>query len=214
MADPVLPGVFRAQCVLQGASNLPEDRYVTTWAFSGGTADDVASILGAMWIGGAVGQPTTGIGQWISGGVPRDNLEVRVYDLADPPGAREPLIETFTLPAAASPTILPSEVAIVATLGNSAQRRRRGRFYLGPLNLATSDATSGVARVANSAVQNIRDNCAWLSTQTIVPSNWGCISQVDGVFFAVDQGHVDNAFDTQRRRGEDATNRIPWPGVE
>lgn len=213
MADPVLPGVFRAQCVLQGASNLPEDRYVTTYAFSGGTAAQVVDAVSTLWVGGLTGGPATGIGQWISNGVPRDNAEVRVYDLSDPPGAREPTIFSFTLPAAASPTILPSEVAIVSTLGNSAQRRRRGRFYLGPLNLATSDSTSGVARVSNSCLGNIRDSCAALAGDEFGPV-WGCISQVDGVFFAVDQGHVDNAFDTQRRRGEDSTARLLWPGPE
>lgn len=212
MADPILANTYRAQLVLQGPSDLPEDRWVTTYAFQGADPGSIPDILGDLWAGGSGAYPGTGIGQWISPVFPRANATARVYDLSEPPGEREPVVTPVPVAPAMGSAAYPAECAIAVTLGNSAVPRRRGRFYIGPLNNATGVVANGALMVDGNVLGNIRDACAAVSLDTRM--QWGVISQVDGVFFPVDQGHVDNAFDTQRRRGEDATQRVLWPGPE
>lgn len=92
------------------------------------------------------------------------------------------------------------------------QARRRGRIYLGPFGqtvLGTTAVTSD--RPLAAAVTAIANAATALATATagaVVP--WVIYSPTNGSGAVVTDGWVDNAFDTQRRRGVAATSRTLW----
>lgn len=105
---------------------------------------------------------------------------------------------------------LPSEVALVLSFQGERvpgieQNRRRGRIYLGPLQIGMN--TSGrptstrITTIVNAA-KALGDGIA-----SDTGGNWVVWSGTSGVSTEVKNGWVDNAFDTQRRRGVDATSR-------
>jgi hypothetical protein len=160
--------------------------------------------------------------------------EIRFYDMADPE-PRVPLhTEPFNLPAAPNGDPLPGEVAVVLSfqgvkVSGQPQARRRGRIFLGRLDKDCSSAgrpsTSLMTSLAGAgqALLTASDGAAGWS--------WGIYSAAfDGMtrdengnvvphptreaytstFTAVDNGWVDNAFDTQRRRGLAASTRTTF----
>lgn len=144
------------------------------------------------------------------------------------------------LPNAASATNLPEEVAIVATFhatyGSTPERipggpagpegdtrpraRLRGRIYLGPLSVAASNQPSNEParphiNIQNSLVGAMARMSANLGTDGL---RWSVFSPTKALEAAdinaggaqVAAGWVDNAFDTQRRRGRRSTSRITF----
>jgi hypothetical protein len=113
---------------------------------------------------------------------------------------------------------LPSEVAIClsfASVYGSAiefqgetrpRARHRGRVFLGPLeSAAITDDSLGRAIPTTNMVADITGAAGFLSTTSTV--SWSQWSRKDGIFRAVSRYWVDDAFDTQRRRGEKARSR-------
>jgi hypothetical protein len=196
--------------VFENESGLPEDRFVNTWHFVSSEVDSaartaIAAQVISFYNGLATGQP---LATFLSGKIKRtaQASQVRIYNLADVK-PREPSIHTFTLEGGDSSQDLPNEVAV--TMSFYADRnlpRQRGRLYLGPLKLL------GVGNgVADSEVgANLKDGI-WqgLDAMALVSGNavWCVYSQMDGVMRPVSNVWVDNAFDTQRRRGAIASSR-------
>lgn len=140
--------------------------------------------------------------------------------LSGPPFA----VRSLTLPGNPPTTGMPGEVAIVQTYhgdlsgipekGPNNTRpaaNRRGRFYLGPLagNVMTIDSSTGRVKVLldvlglmNDAAGNYLKLSAQASSWT-----WSVFSRTLWQAFEVRGVAVDDAFDTQRRRGEDAAIR-------
>jgi hypothetical protein len=127
-------------------------------------------------------------------------------------------IEQFTLGAAVDGTRLPGEVAVVLSFHSlltdvpeevGATRpgaRHRGRIYFGPLNTASLDAsTATVEPATNAALRG-----AALSFMALTTAPWSQWSRADAVMRTITGGYVDNAFDTQRRRGIAATARTTF----
>lgn len=212
---------YTAQFILQGASNLPEDRYVNTFAFAedGGTpvshedaATGITSALETFYTTDPAALGT--LEQFYPLHVGTVG-EVRVYNFADDV-PREPIINTFAFSPGASGAI-PSEVAVC--LSYYADRNlptQRGRIFLGPLTRDTF-ASQGTAPARPS--QGFIDLIAACGTRLAVTGafggllRWSVLSRVIpgvGTFQPITDGWVDNAFDVQRRRGEDATARTTW----
>lgn len=84
--------------------------------------------------------------------------------------------------------------------------RRRGRLFIGPLVSGTSDATGDI-HVAATYRADLAAAAANVMAQNDTLSAWVVWSKMDGAVYPVAGGFVDNAFDTQRRRGPDATTR-------
>jgi hypothetical protein len=227
MADPRIAGTYRCQTILQGATDLPEDRFImsTAWNASAGppypTAEQMAGLLATVWnqfftvdhTGGAQALQILVAG-WVT------SAEIRVYDLDDIPPrvpAIEPLAATFGATSG-----LPSEVALVSSLvATRNQPRTRGRFYFGPLANTTGVITAGTssddARPAAGLRDRLRAATEYLGTTHLLvdgPDSWNVdlavVSQVTGTSNVVTGGWVDNAFDTQRRRGVSANARTTW----
>lgn len=129
---------------------------------------------------------------------------------------------TWTMPAPGSATGLPPEVACVVSYHGDLTgvpvesgtirpgSRRHGRIYLGPLNLgmATTDGTTGETTMPTGAITTISNAAAAFLADS--PLLWYVWSKAQAALFPVVGGWVDNGFDTQRRRGVDATVRHAW----
>lgn len=138
-------------------------------------------------------------------------------------------------PVASGATAVPSEVAVVATLETAARgvvateavnivagpdepatyrpkSRNTGRVYIGPLSTEAIEIVSGTARVKQNFRQIIttkfRDlNIAFQALGAQNPHRVGVWSRADAIVREAAWVSVDNAFDTQRRRGEKASLR-------
>lgn len=133
-------------------------------------------------------------------------MTFKSYDLGAPP-PRDPL-EIGGLTVASSAASLPSEVAICLSYWNGVvpRPRKRGRIYVGPLKQSVIDNTPVVPRVSSSTRSTLT-SAAGTAFNTISLVTWGLLSQVDEVIWSIDSVYVDDAFDIQRRRGEDPTTR-------
>lgn len=201
-----------AQAVFQGASGLPEERFINVWHFQagGGTsgyAQFAADRLVAFY--------TNGLTSYYSAMVSTaaDAHQIRVYDAADPEPRTPLLVEEFT--AAGSGNALPAEVALCmsfqgVSISGQPQARRRGRVYLGPFN-DNALAAGADARPNSALVGEILDAAEALLIANDGNATWVVYSPTDDAMVLVDNGWVDNAFDTQRRRGERPTTRSIFP---
>jgi hypothetical protein len=221
MADP------RAivQVALSRNGGLGQDTVINTWHFEGDA--DAAESDRARWdglIGGLAGRLATfynTIGPYLSMSLAGSG-RIKAYDFADPP-TRIPRFEgTFTHPVGGG--TLPGEVAVVlsmlaAPLPGVNPRRRRGRVYLGPL-------TAGVSQYLSTDVPDPVPSSAFVTavlsaTQVMATGGGGAFrlstfspttiktgGSVDSAWNDVASVYIDNAFDTQRRRGGDPTSRV------
>jgi hypothetical protein len=203
MADNIV------QVALAHDSALPEDVTVNTFAFYTETAKDAvaaASIVGQLntfyqAFDNFLSSLLSGVGV------------VKFYDRADV----KPRVPWFlgALSLEPGPTALPGEVALVlsfraAAVSGSSPARRRGRVFLGPLAINTMDAATG--RPLNSVLNEIASAASSLrAAGASDPAwTWQVWSEMDNVGREINNGYVDNAFDTQRSRGNDPTARINW----
>lgn len=195
--------IVRAIVTLPMDSGLPEDAAQNVWHFNAATdstaeADDIAAALKAFY---------DGIDSFLSTTINAAATTVTFYDLSDPV-PRVPYHEVnIGQDMITGTTALPDEVALVmsfhaAPLSGVAPARRRGRVFIGPLAQAAAGAGAAGNRPAAAfitAVDNAgtalkveSDNSVWA---------WAVYSRVLNTAADVVNGWVDDAFDTQRRRG-------------
>lgn len=180
---------------------------------------------------------TAALGTYLGQSISRtaNACTIQVYSSLDLSGATpfgSPVhTESFTMPAAAGGSPLPEEVALVCSINGDLTdvpvsapnptpppatirpaSRRRGRLYLGPLNSSTLASASGVPR----PVQNLQDDLADAMDELAVTINaigtvyLGIWSKADEDVYPVVGGHVNNAWDVQRRRGNEPTARTTF----
>jgi len=123
--------------------------------------------------------------------------------------------DTFNLAAPPAGSGLPSEVSLVLSFqgirqAGFPQARRRGRIYIGPLDTSGMDdqrpLATFVTNLANAGA-TFKSN---IQAITGGQHNWAIWSSVDQECVDVANGWVDNAWDTQRRRGLRATSRTTF----
>lgn len=221
-----MPGFVRAQVTLPAGSGIPADDAVNTWYFqsagldAAGTAADAQTKLNTFY------QAIDG--QMLSSGTIIGPLRTQYYDLTDPT-PRVPILEstiTVTLAAGAG---FPTEVSICLSfqgdvVSGQPQARRRGRVFLGPLDADSSTTASGRVTVNTTVLSalgaaaealeggTLLTEAVWsvFSPTTAGPAPWS-EGVLETAFTVVTNGWIDNAFDTQRRRGGEATLRELWP---
>lgn len=133
--------------------------------------------------------------------------------------------DTWTLGSiAAGTTNLPSEVAAVVSYHSDylglpehgigltrPKARRRGRIYVGPLNSSAVETdVNGRVHLSSAFIPTLAASAATLAGHQTAPVNWMQWSRTNAQCNQVIGGHVDDAFDTQRRRGEDSQTRTLW----
>lgn len=211
--------IILAQVQLESVTGLPEDRFINTFHFQGAPTDVVALGI-ASWIKdfyNTAGIEGDAICEFIAGHVLRSTNSslIKFYDVTtDGPSGTPFLEEPWTLGAPALADDLPAEVALCLSfkanpLAGAIEARRRGRVYIGPLNqdvlfeeLADSPRPRTVVmQTFLQAAQRLHDGVAGVAP-------WVIKSRAGDSVATVDQAWVDNAFDTQRRRGNRPTARI------
>lgn len=143
-----------------------------------------------------------------------DGLLMKSYDLSDP----EPRVPVLTFEADLAPGSdepLPTEVALCMSFQAGAasgvpQARRRNRVFL-PFFRADRSDTDG--RPSSTLITDITTAAGVLlaaSGPTSSDWQWVVYSPTDDAFDLVDNGWIDNEWDTQRRRGRIATARTTF----
>jgi hypothetical protein len=230
MPTPIIAGVIRVQAILKGLSGLPEDRFITTWHFrtpltgaeppSGGAQalhhSEAREKVRQFYLD-VVGTSTVRVSDYFSAAVTRgvNALELRSYHLGDAE-PRVPQTSFHQILGNAPTTSFPAEVAVTCSFsGGQGLPRQRGRTYIGPLASSTlvtaQEATTNRVRVAAAAMLNIGLAAQRMSGGTdTTAARWCVYSPTNNNTVLVTRGYVDDAFDTQRRRGEDPVTRSSW----
>lgn len=144
---------------------------------------------------------------------------LKVYNVNDPT-PRAPRYETV-MPLAdnrMTDSGIPTEVAVCASfqgdpVSGEPQARRRGRVFIGGLGQVCDP---GDADEFPNVHPDLRDAiCAAMDglQQASGPDGWQWVvySRVNNTGAPITNGWVDNAPDTQRRRGQGSTARSVWP---
>jgi hypothetical protein len=218
-----MASVILAQTRFARVSGLPEDDVINTthWIHTGPTV--TAGVLDAIRdkILGFYNTPFssggTVLATRLSEVLSLSGHTIKLYDLSDPIPRQPVRVETFGL-GGMQPG-LPSEVALVVSLRASVPSgqppgRYRGRFYVGPLAVATmANSSPSVADVRASStfvtlLANLGQRLAEPATVAGETVQLCVYSPSSGEANSVSQVIVDDAYDTQRSRGADASLRV------
>ena len=215
MADKLL----RALVTIPMDGLVPADYPTNTWYFDGddGNAD-------ASYWSGAHTLLTTfyqAIDQGIFPQQVATSFNVKYYDMRDPT-PRAPEFED-AIAITSTGDMLPAECAVCLSFqaqitSGLNQKRRRGRIFLGPIQSAVGTVVNSQVRVSSTArtlitgaAAALEDGIALATTGTL---KWAVYSptthaesNIDDAFNDVTDGWVDDAFDTQRRRGPKPSTR-------
>lgn len=134
------------------------------------------------------------------------------YDLADPQ-PRAPVLEgSWSFSSAPAGSALPPEVALCVSfqgekISGQPQARRRGRIFL-PFFNTTAGGADG--RPATGTITQINGAADALLTASKAATTWtwivlSALNPTDGA--VVDNGWIDDEWDTQRRRGRVSVSR-------
>lgn len=212
----ILPGDMRCVVTLNMDSGLPEDAAVNVWHLLGTTSADPEAITDQfVTFYGALGGILANVVDRTE-----DACQIQLYDLTDPEPRPPVYTRQFTISgSAAASSDLPAEVAICTSIAQPPvpgfpAGRGRGRAYIGPLNTSVMGAGTGESQRVSSGTQ---DTIAGM-TRALVEALAGTtgapqlaiFSRTNNTLYPVLRGWVDNAFDTQRRRGVEATTRVTW----
>lgn len=210
-----------AQIIIPFSTLIPEDVSVNTFHFSGSdTVSDAAPTIKARLkdFYDLAPASTVPLKNFYAGNCVFSSARIKVYDM-DAPEPRVPVIDEGLGASNATPSgskNLPSEVAICASFraaaaSGSPAARRRGRVYLGPLaDGCVTTGTTAPARPNTSALTTVAQVCDRLAEASTANVLWTVYSRVDNQWRNVVAGWVDDAFDTQRRRGQSAVSRTTW----
>lgn len=116
---------------------------------------------------------------------------------------------------------LPAEIAVCLTIeayatgvlagtGAGSKARRRNRMYIGPLShAAESSSTSTGSSRPNATLREAlcREYIALVDAAGLIGIDLGVYSKADDTFAAPTRVWVDDAWDTQRRRGQNASGK-------
>lgn len=204
-------------------SLIAADDVVNTFAFTG-IADAEAMSTAALgmlkvFYNDLSAPQTTAVKNYLSFELNCGGARIKVYDWADPEPRVPILDESLGMTAATSTTdgALPGEVALgvsylAAQESGVPAARRRGRIFLGPLRSSLLSGAADVASRPNAAARlQISLAAAQLASGT-ASCRWAVYSRRDQAFRQILNGYIDNAFDTQRRRGVAVTSRQAFTG--
>lgn len=201
----------RALITIPMDSGLLEDAATNTLYFEAPLVDQAAELTG---ITTALTSFYQAVDVYLSARC-NNPVTVRYYDLSQAQ-PRVPLREdTMTLTFGTGDP-LPQEVALCLSFQGAKssgvnQARRRGRIYLGPLDRTAAGSTVNADRPHATALSTIATAATALATAAFGNGTpWVVYSPSNNASTSVTDGWLDNAFDTQRRRGLAPTSRTLW----
>jgi hypothetical protein len=216
--------VVRVQHAFQDTTGLPQDQYVNVFHFIVADDDfsDAATVATAIenFYKQVPSGASSAIDDFLGSQSDAPNATIKMYNLSEDRPRTPFFTRPYNPPAhAGSLANLPNEVAIClsyAAPGISGQppARRRGRIYLGPLNVtAMATVASGLPAVPIADLQ-IAATKAFANLHGVADAvGWqlAVFSPTAQLAAEVSTCWMDNAFDTQRRRGTRATARVTEP---
>lgn len=199
--------LYRALVTIPAVSQNPDDVVTNQWHFDADTEPDLDGPQQALE------NFYEGISDRLSALMSDTGITTEWYRLSDPTPRRPVRLDTWSVSSWGIGT-MPTEVALVLSfqaepVSGLPQSRRRNRVYLGPIS---SNEFTGSGLVGTAFIDAVRAE----ATQILDVSNaqaqwtWATFSPTDGTGADVNNGWVDNAWDTQRRRGKAATLRGVW----
>lgn len=208
--------LIRAMSILQAPSGEAKDRYISNFHFfvSGPLIEN-----GAINIGDSLDDFWAAVDPFIPQSLVRE--EYRLYDLTDPKPREPTFVAPNTQPVGAG-VPMPYEVATVLSFYSGRNLPRlRNRVYLGPITsdvVTTGEINSDpqidpafmqlVFDGANAMAANVRSTAGGVGDE-LQAGAWHTFSTFDVPGQTpVTNMWMDNAFDTQRRRGSAATFRL------
>lgn len=214
--------MWRADVSIPYYTGLPTDVVVNTFHFNfpAGTPDednydDLKVVLQEFYSSVYGDASTHGLSPWMRPGA----TTLKIYNLSDPTPRTPVYNETESWPMTQSTGgALPTEVAICLSyqapkVSGLSQARRRGRIYLGGWGYVNTEGTStAFPKPTSAALAAIGDAAEVLLIHGADNGwYWNVWSRVNNSGAVVHDGWVDDAFDTQRRRGQAASTRNLWP---
>lgn len=215
--------IIKAQVRLQRDTLLPEDAVVNTFHFltDVDTMDpsdpgDIKQMLTDLYTLAVPGEAASLMSRMSR--VLNGPAEVRMYNLADAEPRAAIHLSTFATTWPTAGDALPSEVALVAQIRGGPTsgvdiRRQRGRIYFGPFNVdpGTTDAADNrpsltLRNIIGKAMQRMANAGNTAGTPRLcVWSGTGLSASI------VNNIRVNDAWDTQRRRGAKPTGNLDFP---
>lgn len=207
--------LHRLQTIFQSSDLMPEHSRVNTTYWDPIPAvppPDPVELVDMVWDFYNLDAPSQSITDFYGAGGYSGLVEFKLYDMSEPE-PRRPVYETSrSYTPIANQQMLPHEVALCVSfqadpVSGVPQARRRGRIYLGPLaEAASSNArpSTSVLNVVEAAAQRLLDE------STLSVWKWQVYSRTGQTHATVTGGWIDNAWDTQRRRGNDPTARLSF----
>jgi len=207
-------GLYLFQWVWEAESMLPEDAYVNTFhfyndIFPGSDYDNVRDMLLNFYNTEAPDAGST-IASWMTPVTLSGNYTLKAYNLHDTKPRAIKYQHTGTVDLG-NQNAMPTECAAVFSFqafpdSGQPQARRRNRVYLGPFGIG---ANQGDGYLSDNLVQAMLFAGKQLKKESDASAKWFWViySPTDDEFYAAENGWVDNAWDTQRRRGMPSTAR-------
>lgn len=210
---------IQIQHTWQNVNGLSKDRYVNTWY---GTSvlqpapSELADIAGELHLFYTTG-PTSPAGDAIVSHMPshavNGGFQIKMFNMDDPK-PRAAIYDEILPYTGGSPGVAhPSEVAMCLSYettpgGGIPQARKRGRVYLGPFvnNTGTGLPNRPDAEFRSSVVRRAQKLAA--SWHLIDGFTWSIYSPTLDQAFPVVRAWMDDAWDTQRRRGDAPTSEV------
>jgi hypothetical protein len=214
--------ILTAQYIIQMNTNIPADAVINSFHFT--TPGEVVLPIELDEIVAALkefydaflpnGNKLAGILSGNDVSLQLRRIKIRKRQAIKP----EPVLRevVYTSDAGGAVGAFPHEVALClsyrgVTPAGISPRRRRGRIYLGPLSDASTlkISTGGDVRPTLFARTTVQQAATRLRDRN-GPAIWSTYSTIDGAASPVINGWIDDAYDTQRRRGTDALQRTNW----
>lgn len=207
---------YRVDAIHPAVSGITRDVVINSWHFQGlrsvlldGPA--IVTDLDTFYT-----RDYTGFGAIARQWAPSRSRAGHVYRIRDVavrgPGVLFPS-EVALWPLLGGTTPVPEEVALCMSYGSLfrlTRPRERGRLYLGPWNTnALLQDANGRARPDPARITRAITMAA-SALATAATSDWSIYSPTTRVAISTSGGWVDDAWDTQRRRGPRAAARTNW----
>lgn len=200
---------IRAMVTLPMDTGAASDSVVNTWHFV--TVTDAPSTLDG--ISNALSTFYSSLNSILSQNINHSAVSIRFYSLEQAKPRPPIYTKNISITSPSPAVVLPPELAICLSFQATRQAgvnqaRRRGRIFIGPLNINAQNA----GNIDTTKVTLVKDAGLALLTASRSSVEWEWVTS-SATFAAtpytnpVDNGWVDNAFDIQRRRGWDASVR-------
>lgn len=213
----------RVQVIIPYTSGVPSDVITNTWHFDSLDGEPIdntrCGVLFSRLATFYTSVYTAGTGKSMAAYINESQIVMKAYDLSDPKprtAVRESVVPITV--GTKSTGVIPSEASVVLSYHTEYESginkaSQRGRVYLGGLGDAcispsSVSRSSFVSPGMRTAVTGAADTLAG----AVLADDWGWVvySEKLSQSFAVAGGWVDDAIDTQRRRGQAATTRTTF----